>query len=117
MKGCAKCHEGIDPWGLAFEQYDAGGLFRGDQIDARSRLPDGKEVRNLRDLQDYLAEERIDSVAYSVLRHLAVYAIGRSLTYNEDRLLRQDSLELKSGGYRMQDMIRLVVTSDLFLKK
>jgi len=117
VKGCAKCHEGIDPWGLAFEQYDAGGLFRGDQIDARSRLPDGKEVRNLRDLQNYLAEERIDSVAYSVLRHLAIYAIGRSLTYNDDRLLRQDSLELKAGGYRMQDMIRAVVTSDLFLKK
>jgi hypothetical protein len=117
VKACAKCHEGIDPWGLAFEQYGAGGLFLNDQIDAASRLPDGHEVKNLQDLRDYLAQDRMDSIAYSVLRNLAIYAIGRSLTYNDDRLLRQHSLELKSGGYRMQDMIRLVVTSDLFLKK
>ena len=117
VKGCAKCHEGIDPWGLAFEQYDAGGLFLNDQIDAASQLPDGHEVQNLNDLRDHLVKDRMDSVAYSVLRHLSIYAIGRSLTYNEDRVLRQQCLELKANGYRMLDIIQFVVASDLFLKK
>ena len=45
QEGCAKCHEGIDPWGLPFEQYDAGGLFNEEpSVDARSILPDETEV-------------------------------------------------------------------------
>ena len=31
----------------------------------------------------YLGEDRIDQVAFSVLKHLATYATGRNLTYNE----------------------------------
>ncbi len=117
VKGCIKCHEGIDPWGLAFEQYDAAGLFLNDQVDAASKLPDGHEVQNLNDLRDHLVKSRMDSVAYSVARHLSIYAIGRSLTYNEDRVLKQQCLELKAQNYRMLDIIQYVVASDLFLKK
>ncbi|MFP6618985.1 MAG: DUF1592 domain-containing protein, partial [Pirellulaceae bacterium] len=28
QKGCVKCHAGIDPWGIPFEQFDAGGRFK-----------------------------------------------------------------------------------------
>ena len=69
------------------------------------------------DLKTYLAEDRIDQVAFSVLKHLATYATGRSLTYNELEFLKQDGLKLKADGYRMQDMIRFVVNSKLFLEK
>lgn len=117
VKGCAKCHQGIDPWGLAFEQYDAGGLFSNDRVDAASKLPDGHEVQNLNDLRDHLVNTRLDSVAYSVMRHLSIYSIGRSLTYNEDRVLKQQCLELKAKDYGMLDIIQFVVASDLFLKK
>lgn len=117
VKGCIKCHEGIDPWGLAFEQFDAGGRFQGSQIDAESVLPDGTTVKNLNELRDYLLQERMDQVAYSVLKHLSTYAIGRPLTYGEDRLLKRQCLELKSNRYPMKDMIQQVVQSDLFLTK
>ena len=117
VEGCVKCHEGIDPWGLAFEQYDAGGLFSNDGVDATSKLPDGHTVNNLNDLRDHLVENRMDSVAYSLVRHLSIYAIGRSLTYNEDRILKRQCLELRSKDYRMLDIIQFVVASDLFLKK
>ena len=43
-KGCTACHEGIDPWGLPFEAFDAAGLPRTDAFDAASRLPDGTET-------------------------------------------------------------------------
>ena len=117
VKGCVKCHEGIDPWGLAFEQYDAGGLFLNESVDATSELPDGHTVHNLNDLRNHLVKNRMDSVAYSLARHLSIYAIGRSLTYNEDRVLKQQCLELAAKDYRMLDIIQFVVTSDLFLKK
>ena len=56
-------------------------------------------------------------MAFSFLKHLATYATGRSLTYNELSYLKQDGLKLRVGGYRMKDMIRYVVNSKMFLEK
>ncbi|MFP6769774.1 MAG: DUF1592 domain-containing protein [Planctomycetaceae bacterium] len=118
QKGCAKCHRGIDPWGIPFEEFDAGGLFKqGREIDARSTLPDKTDVTDANGLKAYLVNERIDRVAFSFLKHLASYAVGRSLSYNELEFLREKSVELKPGGYPMREMIGLVVKSRMFLEK
>jgi hypothetical protein len=117
QEGCAKCHKGIDPWGVPFEQFDAGGLFKKNAVDARSTLPDETEVADLNELKAYLADDRIDQVAFSFLKHLASYATGRSLTYNEIEFLKEKGIGLKAGEYRMQDMIRFVIRSQLFLEK
>ncbi|MDR3639622.1 MAG: DUF1592 domain-containing protein [Isosphaeraceae bacterium] len=118
QEGCVKCHSGIDPWGLPFEQYDAAGLFKKEvAIDARSTLPDGAEVENLQALKSHLVNDRIDQVAFSFLKHLACYATGRSLTYNELAFLKAESTRLRPGDYPLRDLIKVVVKSDLFLKK
>jgi hypothetical protein len=118
QQGCAKCHSGIDPWGFPFEQFDAAGRLKASgESDPRSTLPDGTEVPDLNGLKDYLATNRIDQVAFGFMRHLACYAIGRSLTYNETEWIREQGKNLRSNDYRMQDMIRFVIKSDLFLKK
>jgi len=117
QEGCAKCHSGIDPWGLPFEQYDAGGLFRPSIMESPSKLPDGTDVRDLNGLRAYLADDRMDQVAFSFLKHLSTYAVGRSLTYNELVFLQTEGLKLRDGGYRTRDMIHFVIKSDLFLKK
>jgi hypothetical protein len=80
-------------------------------------LPDKTEVAGAVDLKRYLAEDRIDQVAFSTLKHLATYATGRTLTYNELHYLKQDGLKLKASGYRMKDMVRYVVNSRIFLEK
>ena len=102
---------------MPFEQIDAGGRLKQKSVDARSTLPDKTEVAGVNDLKRYLAEDRIDQVAFSVLKHLATYATGRTLTYNELHFLKQDGLKLKAGGYRMKDMVRYVVSSKMFLEK
>lgn len=118
QEGCAKCHSGIDPWGVPFESFDAGGLFKsGQTVDARSKLPDGTEVADLNGLKAYLADTYLDQVAFSLLKHAAGYATGRSLSYNELASLRDEGLKLRSQGYRTRDLLRLVVHQDLFLKK
>ena len=118
QEGCAKCHSGIDPWGLPFETFDAGGLFKKDIIvDARSTLPDKTEIADLNALKAYLTKDRIDRVAFSFMKHLASYAAGRSLTYNEIVFLQEKGIDLKPSDYRMQEMLRFVIKSDLFLKK
>ncbi|MDP1798359.1 MAG: DUF1592 domain-containing protein [Planctomycetaceae bacterium] len=115
--GCAQCHQKIDPWGIPFEELDAGGRWKKDKVDARSTLPDKTEVAGVVDLKRYLAEDRLDQVAFSVLKHLSIYASGRSLTYNETEFLKRDSAKLRDDGYRMQDLIRYVIHSAMFLEK
>ena len=116
--GCAKCHSGIDPWGLPFEQYDAGGLFRSDEKhDPRSTLPDKTEVADANALKTYLADDQINKVVFSFLKHLATYASGRTLSYNELEFLREQAVELKKTDYRTMDAFRIVINSPLFLEK
>jgi cytochrome c5 len=115
--GCRQCHSKIDPWGIAFEEFDAGGRLKQKPADARSTLPDKTEVSGANDLKRYLSEDRIDQVAYSVLKHMATYGTGRTLTYNELDVMRHDEAKLKTDGYRMKDMLRYVVNSKMFLEK
>ncbi len=115
--GCVQCHTTIDPWGVALEEFDAGGRLKTQPTDAKSTLPDKTEVSGIDDLKRYLGQDRIDQVAFSFLKHLSAYATGRTLTYSELHRLKQDEVKLRAGGYRMKDMIRYVVNSPAFLEK
>ena len=118
QEGCAQCHQKIDPWGVPFEQFDAGGLFKKEQVDAGTTLPDKTEIAHSNALKKYLANDRIDQVAFSFLKHLASYAIGRSLTFNEIEYLKREGRKvLAVDGYRMRDCVLFLIESPLFLEK
>ena len=112
QKGCMQCHQKIDPWGLPLEQFDAGGLMKNGEVDARSTLPDKTEITDTNALKEYLANDRIDQVAFSFLKHVASYATGRSPTFNElEYLKREGPKALRADGYRMRDCVKFVVES------
>ncbi len=115
--GCVKCHSGIDPWGLPFEPYDAAGRFRDATVDARSTLPDGTSIRDLKELKAHLREDRMDGVVFSFLKHIATYAVGRTLSYAELESLRREARKGVPGERHMLDLLKLVVSGDIFLKK
>jgi hypothetical protein len=115
--GCAQCHTKIDPWGIALEEFDAGGRLKSKATDAHSVLPDKTKVSGISDLKRYLANDRIDQVAFSMLRHLATYATGRSLTYSELAYLKREGSKLGKDGYKMRDLICFVIKSPMFLEK
>ena len=126
QEGCAKCHQGIDPWGMPFEAYDAGGQRKptasqpanvNEESETYSVLPDGAVVDGVEQLRQYLLRQRLDQVAFSYLKHIATYAVGRSLTYNEIALLREKAIELQNSDCRLADLIVEVVKSEVFLKK
>ncbi|NCF92051.1 MAG: DUF1592 domain-containing protein [Verrucomicrobiaceae bacterium] len=118
VKGCRQCHQKIDPWGIPFEAFDAGGLLKRSKVDTRSTLPDNTPIADVTDLKRYLTSERLDQVAFSFLQHLASYAVGRSLTFNEMEYLRREGPNtLAAADYRMRDCVLFVIESPLFLEK
>ena len=118
QEGCAGCHQKIDPWGLPLEAFDAGGLFKRKEVDARSTLPDGTEISDSGALKRHLVENRLDQVAFSFLKHLASYATGRTLTFNEIEYLKNEGRRvLGPQGYPMKDCVRFLIKSPLFMEK
>ena len=96
------------------------GMLResGEKVDASSTLPDKTEIMDANALKKYLANDRIDQVAFSFLKHLASYATGRTLTFNETEYLKREGRKaLGPSGYRMKDCVRFVIESPLFMKK
>jgi hypothetical protein len=115
--GCAGCHAGIDPWGLPLEQFDAGGRFRADAVDAGSTLPDGRHVAGSAALRSYLAEDREEQVIFGMLKHLATYACGRTLAFSELEWLRGEAAELRAARAGSRELVHRVVSSPIFLEK
>ena len=119
QKGCIKCHQGIDPWGIPFEEISADGLYskKSQPEDIRTTLPDGAIVTGVKELKLHLSTKRMDQVAFSFLKHLALYATGRNLSYNEIEFLRESAVEFQDTNYRARDLVEFVVLSPIFLQK
>lgn len=84
------------------------------KVDAAARVPNGPEVTGMRDLKNYLLNERKEDIAENVIRRLLTYAIGRPLTYHDRYAIEALLDQSKHDDYRLQDMILAVCSSDLF---
>ena len=84
---CISCHSKIDPWGIAFENFDAVGLWRDkigkDPVDAASVLFNKDELHGMKGLKDYLLANRQDQFARAMVHKMAAYALGRPLTFGD----------------------------------
>lgn len=114
---CLSCHEGIDPYGVVFEGYDAVGRPRKatnrHPIDAHSVMPDGVELNGVEETRRYLVQQRADELVRSLATYLYAYALGVEVDYVHrpeiDRLADQVGAE-----GRMIDLIQALVTSEAF---
>ncbi|MEM6567263.1 MAG: DUF1592 domain-containing protein [Planctomycetota bacterium] len=115
---CRDCHAGIDPFGVAFERYDAVGLIRderkGRAIDASVVLPDGTEVDGVRDLKAYLAGPARGEFVGSVVEHLFAYANGRDVSFADEAEIEAIARRIESNGGTARAAIKAVVTSPSF---
>ena len=124
---CAACHRNIDPFGLAFDQYDAVGQWRtrelvptgvGDNpvVDASGVMPDGRSFQDSVQFKKLLIEDR-DHIARAFIEHLCTYALRRVLTVDDQDDLKLIEAEAKKNQYRVKDIIRAVALSDLIRKR
>lgn len=125
-EACNNCHRGIDPWGIAFEGFDAVGLKR-TQVTGRNRkpspvdtsavLPDGTEIDGVEQLQEYLLSHRRGQFARSLVRRLLTYALGRSLELADEAAIDQLADDFKSTDYQLSALIAAIVSSEAFQTK
>ncbi|MCB9887721.1 MAG: DUF1592 domain-containing protein [Planctomycetes bacterium] len=115
---CRDCHKGIDPYGLAFENYNAVGLFElqrgGKPVDASTTLPDGTAIDGIDALKRWLLDEQADVLARAFVEHLFAYALGRDVHFADDEELQRITAASRQDGYRVRAIVRHIVGSDSF---
>ncbi len=124
---CAACHRNIDPYGLAFDQYDAVGQWRTRElvptgvgenpvVDASGLMPDGRPFKDSRQFKQLLIADR-DRILRAFIEHLCTFALRRVLTVDDQDDLKQIEAEAMKSQYRVKDIIRAVALSDLIRKR
>jgi Protein of unknown function (DUF1592)/Protein of unknown function (DUF1588)/Protein of unknown function (DUF1585)/Protein of unknown function (DUF1595)/Protein of unknown function (DUF1587) len=125
---CARCHDKIDPLGLALENFNASGQYRlqegfgykgrietdDPKIDASAQLPDGTKINGPVELRRALRKQE-DQFLLCLAQKLMTYALGREITLADQPMLRQVVERTKQGDYRMSEMLKAIVLSEAFL--
>ena len=118
---CASCHSRIDPWGIAFENFDAQGSFRSHigktPVDATSTLFNQQELSGIDGLKQYLLLDRQDQFIRAIVHKMTAYALGRPLTFADRADVDRLAVQFRQSGDGLEDLIHLITSSDLFHAK
>ena len=116
---CRDCHAGIDPYGLAFEEYSAVGRLemerKGRPVDASTTLPDGTELAGVAALKAWILAERKDAVARSFAEALFAWALGRDVSYADEEELQGIVEAARAEDYGIRSVVRAIVSGPSFL--
>ncbi|MEM8735625.1 MAG: DUF1592 domain-containing protein, partial [Planctomycetota bacterium] len=118
---CYSCHAKIDPWGIAFENFDAVGAWRnridGDPVDASSQLFNKAELDGVEGLKAYLLRERQDQFVRGLVSKLSSFAVGRPLAFEDQAEIERIAIELRTRNDGLRSLVQLIVSSELFLNR
>ena len=115
---CRSCHQRIDPWGIALENFDAVGAYReeigGQPVDATSTLFNGQTLAGVGGLKQYLVTARAKQFRRAMVHKLARYALGRPLTFADHDQVEVITAALDERGDGLATIIEVLVESELF---
>ncbi len=118
---CHSCHQKIDPWGIAFENYDATGRWRdqidGKPVDAKSVLPNKASLDGMKGLKKHLLQDRQDQFVRATVERMASFALGRQLGFGDRVGVSDITQRVRESGDGIRTMVKCLVTSELFRRK
>lgn len=118
---CMSCHSKIDPWGIAFENFDALGRWRdqinGKPVDATSRLFNNEPLNGMDGLKRFLLLHRQDQFVLALTHKICVFALGRPLSFSDHSNIQEIASEVRRKGDGLATLVTEVITSKLFLSK
>lgn len=124
---CAACHGKIDPFGLAWDNYDAIGQWRTREkvaqglgedplVDPSGVMPDGRPFKDASEFKRLLIDDR-DTVAWAFIEQLCTYALRRVLTVDDTDDIQSIVEEANRNRYGVRNIVRAVAMSDLMRKR
>ena len=114
---CVDCHSKVDPWGLLLENYNAVGLWTHRDGAAEATLPKGKTLDGVDALKQYILNEKNEQFTRALVQHLLRYALGRSLSFTDRAAIDEIVKKVEKDNYRLQGLLRAMITSPLFSRK
>ena len=118
---CVSCHSRIDPWGIAFESYDAMGTYRthvkNEPVDATSELFNKQTLAGMDGLKRYLLTDRQDQIARAMVHKMTAYALGRPLSFGDSADIDNLTGQFMRNGAGLGDLIHLIIRSNIFNSK
>ena len=130
VESCRDCHSKIDPWGVAFENYNALGQWReGDSdplvlqphqqvtIDPATQLKDGKQLRSLDDLKDYILTEKKPLFRRAVVKRVMAYGLGRYLEFSDRAAVDSICTTVEEDDDAFRTVVEQIVLSEPFLTR
>jgi len=119
---CVNCHRRIDPFGLAFENFDAIGAWRetvqaGDQqqpMELSLALADGEIINSPNDLKAYILNRRLAAFSHGFVESLLQYAVGRQLDLLDDESVDRAQRAFVDTNYDFKVLVQAVVASESF---
>lgn len=140
-KNCRSCHELIDPPGFAMEGFNPIGGWRerfrslgegekvtelvqgkrvtyklGLEVDDSGITNDGDKFSDYREFREILAADP-DKLAKSLTTKLLAFATGREMGFSDRPEIKEIVKRTGEKGYGMRDIIRFIVTSEIFREK
>tara|TARA_R110002096_G_scaffold135954_3_gene288232 strand:- start:4595 stop:6949 length:2355 start_codon:yes stop_codon:yes gene_type:complete len=117
---CAGCHARMDPIGLAFENFNALGMWRDDEngkpIDTAGKLITGETFSTPAELAQVLATERKTDFYRCLAEKMLTYSLGRGVEYYDAPTIDGIAAKLSKGG-SLRELIHGVVESAPFQKR
>jgi hypothetical protein len=114
---CSSCHRVIDPPGLALENFDVTGQWRGKEngvaIDAAGQLYDGTKMDGPAGLRAALLQHT-DLFVLSFTESLMTYAIGRRIEPEDMPAVRTIARAAAAQNYRLSSFVLGIVKSPAF---
>lgn len=138
---CASCHQGIDPYGYAFENFDPTGAWRdrytapstannatqvpkrrkrratpqGIPVDASAQFRNGARYQNIKDFRELLAgQANQERFVRCFINKLLTYANGAEPDAADFGAIEDIRRQSEASDYRIVDTIAAVIHSPLF---
>gem|GEM_PF-452358 len=129
-ESCRNCHAGLDPYGLALENFNAIGQWRTRQdgeksienwfnpppIEPDGSLPNGRSFANFLEYKAALASQS-DRFLKGLAEKMFVYALGRTVEPTDAATIDQLVETTKSGGHSLRTLITAIVRTEAFRTK
>lgn len=141
LDSCNGCHRILDPPGFALECFDPIGGWRdqfrttdlgervvkeilgrkvqyklGPKVDASGVLPSGERFANYVEFRRIVAENR-KQLALALTTKLLTFATGREMGFSDRMEIDRIATESIKSGKGIRDMLKLVVSSEIFRSK